>query len=358
MTKHPKIPLDKNCYFKNRAYHFKNKGNNILYNILLCSAGKRCALVKAVKESLGARGRVVVADMDCTAPALYFADKSYVVPRVDSKEYIDVILDICERESIKAITTLIDSEVSLLAKNKEKFQDLGILLLASEVQTADLCFDRYSIYKIMHENHINTIKTYLTIEEATSAIKAKEISFPVFVKPRYGSGSVGSKVVLTFADLEHILALSSDLIVQEYLTAPLFIDTDIYVDCFSTRVVSIFAKMLLENKTIGAGKTVSFKDDRLFDMIHNINGLFEFAGPIDMDFFCINGKYILADINPRFGGAYVHSAGAGVDFVPLIINNIDGKINEPDIGNYEKNIMMIVYEDFIIKKQDELIMRK
>ena len=325
-----------------------------MYNILLCSAGRRCALVKALKESLKDQGRVVVADMDPTAPALYFADKCHVVPSVYSKEYLDVILDICKKESIKAITTLIDSEVSLLAKNKEKFVEIGVLLLAPTPQTADLCFDRYSIYKIMSENNIDSIKTYLTYEETASALKTKEISFPIFVKPRYGSGSVGSKIILNLSDLEHTLALSNDLIVQEYVTTVIHIDTDIYVDCLSTRVISIFAKLLLENKTVGAGKTVSFKDDRLFHIIHDINGLFDFAGPIDMDFFCINGKYFLADINPRFGGAYVHSYKAGVDFVPLIINNINGKENEPDIGNYEKNIMMIIYEDVIIKKQDEI----
>ena len=325
-----------------------------MYNILLCSAGRRCALVKVLKESLGDKGRIVVADMDNTAPALYFADKCYVVPRVDAKDYIDVILDICKKESIKAITTLIDSEISVQAKNAEKFKELGFLLLAPTMQTADLCFDRYSIYKIMSENNINSIKTYLSYDEASSAIKSKEISFPVFVKPRYGSGSVGSKIVLSFADLEHTLALSSDLIVQEYVTNTINIDTDIYVDCLNTRVVSIFAKLLLENKIVGAGKTVSFIDDRLFDMIHDINGLFDFAGPIDMDFHLLNGKYFLSDINPRFGGAYVHASGAGVDFVPLIINNINGIENAPNIGNYEKNIMMIIYEEVIIKKYEDL----
>ena len=327
-------------------------------NILLCSAGRRCALVKAIRNSLADKGNIIVADMDNTAPALYFANKGYVVPRLDSNEYIEHIIDICKKESINVVTTLIDTEVALLAKNKDKFSDIDTMLLTSSFETAELCQDRYSIYKILTENNINAVKTYYTYDEAENAIKTKEISFPVFVKPRYGTGSIGSKIVLTFQDLEHTLNLSKHLIVQEYMANTIDIDTDIYIDTISSRVVSIFAKLLLENKTVGAGKTVSFKDDRLFDIIHDINALFDFAGPIDMDFFCLNGKYYLSEINPRFGGAYVHAAGAGIDFIPLIMNNLNNIENKPNIGNYEKNIMMIIYEEAIIKKQEELALLK
>lgn len=43
-----------------------------------------------------------------------------------------------------------------------------------------------------------------------------------------------------------------------------------------------------------------------------------------MDFFIKNGEYFLSEINPRFGGAYLHAYGAGVDFVKLILNNMHG----------------------------------
>lgn len=74
----------------------------------------------------------------------------------------------------------------------------------------------------------------------------------------------------------------------------------------------------------GASKTISFKDPKLFKFIEKVCSVFEFNGPLDMNFFIKNGGYYLSEINPRFGGAYRHVYGAGVDFFQLIVDNING----------------------------------
>ena len=71
-----------------------------------------------------------------------------------------------------------------------------------------------------------------------------------------------------------------------------------------------------------------------------------------MDFFYQNGTYYLSEINPRFGGAYLHAYGAGVDFVKLIKNNLNGVVNTPVFGEYEENIVMMMYDSVIITKVD------
>ena len=73
-----------------------------------------------------------------------------------------------------------------------------------------------------------------------------------------------------------------------------------------------------------------------------------------MDFFYKNGKYYLSEINPRFGGAYLHAFGAGVDFYQLILNNINGERNLDSIGSYEDDILMMMYDDVVIKRLSEL----
>ena len=73
-----------------------------------------------------------------------------------------------------------------------------------------------------------------------------------------------------------------------------------------------------------------------------------------MDFFYKNGKYYLSEINPRFGGAYLHAFGAGVDFYKLILNNMNGEKSLESIGNYENDILMMMYDDVVIKKLSEL----
>lgn len=47
--------------------------------------------------------------------------------------------------------------------------------------------------------------------------------------------------------------------------------------------------------------------------------------------------------------------GSGVDFVKNIVNNIQGNENKEEIGNYEEDIVMMMYDDVIIKKKNELV---
>ena len=73
-----------------------------------------------------------------------------------------------------------------------------------------------------------------------------------------------------------------------------------------------------------------------------------------MDFFYNDGTYYLSEVNPRFGGAYLHAYGAGVDFVKLIKNNVNGIENKPRFGNYEEGIVMMMYDSVIITKVDNI----
>ena len=69
-----------------------------------------------------------------------------------------------------------------------------------------------------------------------------------------------------------------------------------------------------------------------------------------MDFFCRDGQYYLSEVNPRFGGAYLHAYGAGVDFFKLIENNLRGVANEPCFGDYEEGVVMMMYDSVVITK--------
>ena len=48
-----------------------------------------------------------------------------------------------------------------------------------------------------------------------------------------------------------------------------------------------------------------------------------------MDLFYQDGEYYLSEINPRFGGAYLHAYGAGVDFPSFIYKNVVEKEENP-----------------------------
>lgn len=324
-------------------------------NILFCSAGRRARLLLNAKKTIGNSGEIIATDNSSTAPALYCADRAYTVSRIDSPDYIDEIIEICKKNNIKAITTLIDPEISILGNHQDKFKDLGILPLCPSKDSAIYCFNKFELYKYLREKGINTPLTFHNYNEFVTALKSNEINFPVFIKPICGSGSVGAQRINNITELKSKLdAAEHDYIIQEYMSHG-DCDADVYVDSITHKAVSIFAKRKIETRIGGASKTISFKDDKLFKFIEEIVTHFEFSGPLDMDFFIKNGEYYLSEINPRFGGAYIHAYGAGVDFFKLIKNNINGIANNAEIGNYREDVVMFMYDDVIIKHKDELI---
>lgn len=323
-------------------------------NILFCSCGRRVQLFKFLKQSIGNSCKIIATDNSRIAPALYLADERYLVPRIDSPDYIDKILEIAKGNDVKAITTLIDPEIEILAKNRKRFEDEGILVLAPSKKTAHYCFDKFEMFRYLTEKGIPTPLTYDTLDHFKEGLVKGEIKFPVFIKPRTGSGSVGAHRVDTMEQLEEDFAKNDfNYIIQEMMNSG-DCDADVYIDCFSHEPVAAFSKRKLETKLGGASKTISFKDERLFDFIKQICKVLEFNGPVDMDFWYRDGQYLLSEVNPRFGGAYLHAYGAGVDFFKLIENNMNGITNKSNIGNYNEDVLMMMYDDVVIINKSDL----
>lgn len=300
-------------------------------------------------------GNIVATDLSPVAPALSVADKPYLVPRIDAPDYFDKILIICQKEDIKAITTLIDPEISILANHREELLARHILPLCPAEWTAKLCFDKYEMFRYLSEKGVRTVLTYNSLEGLREGLEKGEVSFPVFMKPVNGSGSVGIGKV---HDWEEAVAKFNDgkftYIIQELMTGG-DCDADVYVDCLSHKPVAAFSKKKIESRIGGASKTISFKDPKLFKFIEEVCSVLELNGPCDMDFFIKDGEYYLSEINPRFGGAYLHAYGAGVDFIKLILNNMHGIENEQAIGQYDEDVIMMMYDDVVITRKKNLI---
>ena len=325
-------------------------------NYLMLSVGRRGELMKDFRLSMEEGSRIIATDNSPYAPALYFADQQYIVPRIDDPVYIDTILDICKKEEINAVTTFIDPEIMLLSENRERFTEIGVEVLAPYTDTARLCFDKYEMFRYLRSCGVRTAMTWGTFEEVKEALDAGKASLPVFVKPRTGSGSVGARKVLDLETLRAAFEQEPGLIAQELMTGEgcFDLDADVYVDTISHKPVAIFSKRKISTTIGGANKTISFKDDKLFDFAQEALSHFWFNGPIDADFFYKDGKYYLSEVNPRFGGAYLHAYGAGVDFIKLIERNLHGEENEVQIGNYEEGVVMMMYDSVVIRKSGEL----
>lgn len=317
-------------------------------NILILSAGTRNKIVEYFVKTLSGKGKVVATDMSNLAPAIYEADKYYIVPRMTDTGYIDTIIDICKREEIKGVLSLIDPKLSLLAKNKENFEEIGARIIGSSYELCEMSLDKYQMYLWLNAKGYKCAKSYIDKDEFYTAVESGEITYPVFVKPARGSASISISEAYDKDSVEILYSYNDGLMIQEYLHGQ-EIGADVYIDMISGEIVSIFTKKKIKMRAGETDKAVSFKDERLFKLIKDFVSEAGYRGQIDIDIFDIDGEYYISEVNPRFGGGYPHAYECGCDHMKLIYNNLKGKRNTGVIGSYKENMYMMKYNEICIK---------
>ena len=323
-------------------------------NLLILSPGRRVEIVEFFKETFHKEGRkVFTLDMSPLAPALYHGDEFF---RIDKDfdhldKYIEHVLAICKENDVTTILTLIDPELVLLSDYKAVFEANGIRLILSDLTFIKKTFDKYEFFKT-YKDKIKLVDTAGSNIEAQNKVKTGEWTFPLFAKLRDGSASIGIKKIENPQELNQAKEES------KYIYQP-FIDgqeygVDAYFDMISGDLVSIFIKKKLAMRAGETDKAISVKSEPVLQEVRKISNISGLRGPIDIDVFVDKcGKVFINEINPRFGGGHPHAYGCGVNFMQLILNNINGKINEAKFLDYKENVLMLKYNGLLFKDLDE-----
>lgn len=159
-------------------------------NLLILSCGTRDKVVQYFKKAFAGEGRIICTDASPYAPALYEGDAHYIVPRITEPGYMDIILDICRKEKITGVLSLIDPELSLIAQHKDEFEALGTTVIGSSYELCERTLNKWALYQWMCEHGYACAKSYIDLEAFYQALEAGEVQYPVFVKPMKGSASL------------------------------------------------------------------------------------------------------------------------------------------------------------------------
>ena len=315
-------------------------------NILFTCAGRRTYLLKYFKENMAEGDKVVATDMQLRAPALQAADVKLQVPAVYDPEYVNITLKICEEQKIDALISLNDLELPILAENKAKFEALGVKVIVSDPQVIDIAFDKYKTAQWVESLGLVAPKTYVRLADVKEALAKGEIEFPLFMKPRWGSGSIGLESIADMEELDiyynllmkkikkTILATASVgdeyIMIQEKLTGSEF-GLDIMNDLTGKNVaVSVKQKLAMRAGETDKAVTVDLPEVR--EMGKKIGEALGHIGNLDVDIMQrADGAYCVLELNPRFGGGYPFSYEAGVNMPKAIIQWVKGEEVDPAI---------------------------
>lgn len=317
----------------------------MVFNILISSVGKRVKLVRFVQEELKkitTVSKVYTTEMNPRmSPAAAISDGCFKVPRVTSDEYIDNLLKICISNSIRIIIPTIDTELLILAENKERFEKQGIYVMVSDMSFIRVCRDKRNTGVFLSEHGIRV-----------PALRDKYGNqFPMFAKPYDGSLSKDLYIIRDKEELTPEILNHPKLIFMEY------IDKNVYkeftVDMYygkDNKVKSIVPRERIEIRAGEINKGCTRKNYLVQFLKERLGYLPGVIGCICIQLFYrdSDNDVVGIEINPRFGGGYPLSYYAGANFPEYMIREYLFGETLDYTDTWKNNTLMLRYDSEII----------
>lgn len=303
-------------------------------NILLTSAGRRTYMVNYFKQALNGTGKVYASNSILTYTLLQ-ADEYVLTPNIYDNSYIDFLISFCKDKSIQVIISLFDIDLPVLAKNKNAFEAAGIQLVVSSFEATSLCNDKWKTFEFLSKIGIKQSPAFIRLDESKKALLEEALNYPLFLKPRWGMGSIGIYKAETEEELNVLYKKLHREIFNTYLKYESAADAD---DCIIIQqaikgqeygieilndldgnYVTTFAKkkIAMRSGETDIAETVSPKP---FEAVaKKISSSIKHIALLDVDCFVTeNGDIYVLEMNCRFGGQYPFTHNANVN-VPLQI---------------------------------------
>lgn len=302
-------------------------------NVMLTCAGRRNYLILDFRRALGGRGRVLAGDMTHHASALHEADEKLILPPIDRPEYVDVLLDTCKKKAIGLLVPLNDYELPILAARRGDFLAEGTIPLVASPTVVDQCLDKLKTNTLAEGLGLRIPETFTDLGAAMDALDSGSVDFPLFVKPRWGSSSVGLESVGDRHELELAWRLAQlrvetvglrgqlnaeqGVLIQQGLSGAEY-GLDVVNDLEGAYQTS-FVKRKIGMRAGETDRAEVVHDSGLEDFGRKIAEALGHPGIVDCDVFLHDDEPALLEINPRFGGGYPFSAAAGADLPSALI---------------------------------------
>ncbi len=319
-------------------------------NVLILSAGRRVELVNCFRNAareLNIEGNVLAVDCSRTAPALYFADRGIMLPRIKSGDYIEAIIDICNKENVGLIVPTIDTELLLLADERDRIEsETSARLLVSDKEIIRICRNKIKTQEFLEKNGF--LMPRLLSEDEISP-ENDGLSFPLFVKPIDGSSSIDAFKVNNKEELFTYLKLIDNPIVQEYVAGEEY-TVDAFLD-FDSNLISVVPRVRIATRSGEISKGRIVKDREIIEDVTKLMKVLKPIGHITIQCKKTEKGVEYIEINPRFGGGAPMSIKAGADSCKNLYRLMQGEKLEYN-EDYKENVTFLRFDSCIMLNEN------
>lgn len=314
-------------------------------NVLITSAGRRVALVRAFKSELKTlfpEGKVFTSDLNPRlSAACNVADDFFQVKAVSDPAYIKDLLQLCLEHNIKMIVPTIDTELQALANHTTGFKEHHIHVIVSSPDFIDKCRDKRKINQFFEQHGI----------AIPVAVDKHHPTFPLFIKPYDGSLSADTFLIRKPEEITNYHMTNEKLLFMEYIdkaehdeyTVDIYYGKDNEAKC-------IVPRRRIEIRGGEISKGVTCKNAVITILREKLGYIKGAIGCLTVQVFLNKNtnSVIAIEINPRFGGGYPLSYRAGANYPAWLIREYFMNEKIPYTESWSNNLLMLRYDDEVL----------
>lgn len=303
------------------------------------------SLIKALRED-GRAAFIAAGDMDPLNATKAFVDEFVQLPRASAADFAQQCFEAARRLKIDLLVPIIvESEFLPLDDARERFASIGCRLALPAREVVERTGDKLEFSALLHE---------IGVRGPATQVYSPELHvnrFPVYLKPRRGSGSVGTTRIESAHSLHEAARGRHDLIVQEAVEG-----SEFTVDCFAAAPGRVVAAVPRERIAVKAGVSVkgrTYHHPAIEQIVRTVVEKTGLNGPANVQgMLATDGTFSIIEMNPRFSGTLALTTAAGINFASLLLDAFEGKPIPDLIGAHRAGVVMMRYWSEVFEEPD------
>jgi carbamoylphosphate synthase large subunit len=231
-------------------------------------------------------------------------DEFHIVPRGDSADFADALLELISTTKPSLVIPTVSEELPTISRTRDTIRALGANLFIGDPFVVDVANDKLMTARILDAAGIPVPKT---LADCSPDIAAREIKYPLIVKPRVGRGGRG--VSLYYSEYEARNETRADTVWQDYMPGDEY-DLNLFAyPAGFVRTLAVLRKTAMKQGPIGNALHVQRVIRRdVAGLGLRVARSLSLEGPVDMDIRMDRaGKPRVLEINARVGANILSS---------------------------------------------------
>jgi carbamoyl-phosphate synthase large subunit len=274
-------------------------------------------IIRALRAgSLGVE--IIAADPSPYSAGLYLADRGRLLPLAADPGYLDAVRALIRTERPDIVFIGTDVELPVLSGARENLEhEFGTVVLVSSPRVVGIANDKWLTNQFLREAGFDYPRS--SLPDGAWEL-ARQIGYPLVVKPRVGARSRGVRLVNDESELRDALATPDGLVIQECVGDP---------TCEYTAGVVAFegqpSASIVMRRDLRDGNTYRAYAGDFPEFNHAVQlmaGALRPFGPVNFQFRADGNRVKVFEINGRFSGTTPLRALAGFNEVELCIRHL------------------------------------